>query len=792
MSARAHIVMLAVVVAMVGRPARQAHGENFFKRKAQGAVKAISEVFAPGVSTLVDAASTPILHNVEGTGRRLLYDFEGVAARRLDQAGTLVDKAVDNAFDETGKLVSRVDASLEARILQVTTSANSVVDNVGAEARATIRTADQMIASNIARVQKAALAVLDRVDVLAAQRLAQIDEILRLRLGDVGQMIQGTLTQVDEIAKARLEQVDEIAGRRLGNVDVIATKQGLSLEAMLIRLATLLGAFTFFAFLMWSAWNSFVVNSNLIARLREGGTTPAEKHTMVRKIGLWTLQTLFAAACFGAVIVVAGYLPRDAQQRSTAQVAEHAHALTNAVNAYDFAAVRYHHSQLEILRPGDPTFRGLAIKAALLRDLFERPARLHTAEGLRGLERQLDAARDLIPHDPDLLVIEGYVIWRVGASRVDELDAADLCAQALALRPRGDWTMRFLPGRFLLRPLAENYVRQFLHDPFVADSIEETAQLDRIKAARIPPASHLRELEQIFAYNALVARLDEDLTPAYLEMLEAHVHYAAAATAKPYVVSTATATRKARSDAAQKVVAAWLAFDHALAESDALAGDPAALNAFTLDDAVLSQALFFYAEAHDDRGQEIPLDPKNPPPVRLPVFFDGYAAPAAKKPGAGFAPTAAPRPADQQALRLRVAAAPIRIRWARRLEPLLGKTTQDVLAKEEAERFRALEQRLHDLTTSYVEVRKAAAGTVDLTSEAAKQRLATHAATAARAAADMGLWRLDDPSAPIGQRERKPFATTILDAAVTAGATIDARTQAAVVEAQRKRRLRFL
>lgn len=316
--------------------------------------------------------------------------------------------------------------------------------------------------------------------------------------------------------------------------------------------------------------------------------------------------------------------------------------------------------------------------------------------------------------------------------------------------------------------------------------------IDRIKAARIPPASHLRELEQIFAYNALVARLDEDLTPAYLEMLEAHVHYAAAATAKPYVVSTATATRKARSDAAQKVVAAWLAFDHALAESDALAGDPAALNAFTLDDAVLSQALFFYAEAHDDRGQEIPLDPKNPPPVRLPVFFDGYAAPAAKKPGAGFAPTAAPRPADQQALRLRVAAAPIRIRWARRLEPLLGKTTQDVLAKEEAERFRALEQRLHDLTTSYVEVRKAAAGTVDLTSEAAKQRLATHAATAARAAADMGLWRLDDPSAPIGQRERKPFATTILDAAVTAGATIDARTQAAVVEAQRKRRLRFL
>jgi hypothetical protein len=226
MNGRARIAVLALLIALVGRPAQEARGENFFKRKAKAASRAIGDVLSPGVSSLAEAASTPIIRNAESTGRRLLYDFEGVTARRLDQAGTIVNKAVDNAFEETGKLATKIDVSLEARIMQLDRSVNATIDNVGQEARATIKTVDQMIGNNIARARRAAIDVLARVDQSVAERLAQLDEMIRLRLGDVGQMIRTTLAQVDEIAKARLDQLDEIAGRRIGNLDVVATKCG--------------------------------------------------------------------------------------------------------------------------------------------------------------------------------------------------------------------------------------------------------------------------------------------------------------------------------------------------------------------------------------------------------------------------------------------------------------------------------------------------------------------------------------------------------------------------------------
>ncbi len=37
MNGRAGILVVVVLVALVGRPASQAHGENFFKRKAKAA-----------------------------------------------------------------------------------------------------------------------------------------------------------------------------------------------------------------------------------------------------------------------------------------------------------------------------------------------------------------------------------------------------------------------------------------------------------------------------------------------------------------------------------------------------------------------------------------------------------------------------------------------------------------------------------------------------------------------------------------------------------------------------------
>jgi hypothetical protein len=794
MNGRARIAVLALLIALVGRPAQEARGENFFKRKAKAASRAIGDVLSPGVSSLAEAASTPIIRNAESTGRRLLYDFEGVTARRLDQAGTIVNKAVDNAFEETGKLASKIDVSLEARIMQLDRSVNATIDNVGQEARATIKTVDQMIGNNIARARRAAIDVLSRVDQSVAERLAQLDEMIRLRLGDVGQMIRTTLAQVDEIAKARLDQLDEIAGRRIGNLDVVATKQGLSLEAMLVRLATLLGAFAFFAFLMWSAFTNFVKHSEFVDHVRNTNPAASARITITRKLFLWGFQTAFAVVCLVAVIVVAGHLPKPAEARRSAQVADHARALAYAVRGYDFTAVSYHHSQLEILRPGDPSFRSLAMKADLLRDIFERPARMHTAEGLSGIERQLEEARDLAPGDPDFLVLTAYVIWQAGTTREDELDAAELCADALALKRHGMVIERFLPGRFMMRPLAENYIRRFQHDPYPYEpGSPDEARVKRIAAIGLPAQSRMKELAQVMAYNELVAQLDDAMMPAYVDMLEAHARYAAAAAAKPYDVAAATRERAARTEAARVVVEAWIAFDNALADSDELAGDPVSLNAFTLDDAIMSQAMYFWAEAHDDEGKEIALPASKAPVVGVMTFFDNEA-PAPVKKGAARPkpPTPEAAKAAAEKLRLRAAARPLRTRWAERMAPLLGKHTQDVLAKEEADRYRALEKRVNDLAVGYAELRKAAEGKLDLASKQAQEKLREQTGKAALAAAEIGVWRPLAPSTAAGKKLHQPFAPAVMEAAARAKIDIDGKVQEAIVQAQKKRRLRFL
>lgn len=772
---RAGFAVLVVLVALVGRPANEARGENFLVRKLKGAGRAIGGILGAPVGGFAEAAATPTIRSAEGTGRRLLYDFEGVAARRMDQAATLVSGVVDRTFDNTGRLVGTIDASLEARIVQVTTSTNATIDNVGEEARATIGAADRMIANNIARARKATLAILDRVDQAAADRLAQIDEIIRLRLGDVGQLVHGTLAQVDEIAKARIEQLDEVAGRRIGNLDVVATKQSLSIEAMLLRLAALLGAFFFFAFLMWSAWVNFVKHSNVIDTIRENGTTREERRTIQRKLGLWALQTVFAAACFAAVLVVAYMIPKDAERRSAAQLAEHQTALVHAARVYDFTAVRYHHSQLEILRPGDARFRGIAEKAELLRDMFGRPARLHTAEGLREVEAAIAGARTLLPDDPDLLVIEAYVIWQVGTSRADELDAADLCAQALAMRS-ASLVDRFLPTRFMLRPLAESYIRNFRHDPY-EPSAEEREAHDRVASARIGERSHLEQLQQVFAYDELVATLDRAVAPAYLAMLDAHAEYERLAATRPYTAEVAaqvTTALAARTAQAELVVQAWEAFDQGLARSPWLAGDPAALNAFTLDDSVLSHALYFWDDAQP-RPAKKPARPARataaapapPAPTMPPLFFDGKVA------------TTTTARAEDDAVRRRAAAAPMRVRWANRWSLLLGKTTQDVLAKEEAERFRALEARSADFVRSYVAFRRAAAAKLD------KKAIQASAAAAAKSSAAMGLFAEDGGV-------RTAASKKILAEAAALGADVDEAVKRAVDELGRARRLRFL
>src|SRR5262249_29153369 len=170
------------------------------------------------------------------------------------------------------------------------------------------------------------------------------------------------------------------------------------------------------------------------------------------------------------------WLPHDAETRAQAQVKEHADAFTAALHAYDFEGVRFHEAQLEILSPADTThYRGLEAKLKLIRDVFTRPARLEPIEGLKDSQAQVGEVEALIgSDDPDVMIVKAYVLWQVGASRKDEHEAAQLCAQALdagATRPAAD---------FLLAPLARNYLRAFLQDPFPGAGVSSLqASLDR-------------------------------------------------------------------------------------------------------------------------------------------------------------------------------------------------------------------------------------------------------------------------------------------------------------------------
>jgi hypothetical protein len=152
----------------------------------------------------------------------------------------------------------------------------------------------------------------------------------------------------------------------------------------------------------------------------------------------------------------------------------------------------------------------------------------------------------------------------------------------------------------------------------------------------------------------------------------------------------------------------------------------------------------------------------------------------------------AKKKASPRALQLRAAARPIRTRWAERMAPLLGKHTQDVLAKEEADRYRALEKRVNDLATGWAELRKVADAQITNTAARATKAQQEQIDKAALAAAEIGVWRPLDPNTAIGKKVHTPFAPVIVEAAAKAEAKIDAKVEAAIAQAQKQRRLRFL
>ena len=199
-----------------------------------------------------------------------------------------------------------------------------------------------------------------------------MDDALRKRVRQIDGVLQGALSDADQILEQRIDQLDEAVGKRLGNVDVIATKQRLAIEETLLRVAVLVGLVAFVVIVLVRLWRRYgeIVEEAARAENRR----PAGRELAAGLVSSLGLQVGAAVAAAGILLVLYRQLPLGATQKAKDLVAQHEKGLEESLATFEFARVRYHASQLELLLAGDARrYRALAAKGDLMRDVLVAP-----------------------------------------------------------------------------------------------------------------------------------------------------------------------------------------------------------------------------------------------------------------------------------------------------------------------------------------------------------------------------------------------------------------------------------
>lgn len=730
------LVLIAFLL-VVARPTPEVHASGW--NPIAAVKKWVGKKVKAGAASLAEAASAPVARNLEASGKKLLDDAERAIARRLDQAETVTTRVIAETDRTVAANLERVDRSLEARIVQAKLVADELIGNAFDRADRLVGRLDAVARRRIAQVGAVGGGLIEKADKAATELLRKADAVLARRLEHVRSIIHTAIQEADAVAAARIQQLDEVAARRLGTLDVIATKQSLALEATVLRVAALVGLVAFLAFVLWRLF------AEVSTAWAIGKTEPTRGAKVVKTAKVSVPRILVQAALAGAgalgMYMLADYLPRGASERAAQQIDQHRKALDEAIDEMSFAMVRYELAQLEVLRPSDiKAARLVGRKAELLERVFVRSATLESQQGVQWVLREAMTLSEAQGHrDPDLLAVQAYAIWQTATTREDEFQAAALCAYALEMKTH---------MKFHLGPLAHNYLTAFLHDPYVPVqndvTADDVAALRRIHDGLPAPAEDPR-FQHVIELDRLLAALDRDSTAAYFEMLAAHAEVRDTAKSD---VAALTAARGKRTEAAQRVIAAWARFDAALESSPWLADDPSALVVFTLNDVVLSQALYFEA------------DPT-----------------AADLPGRFLADDGARLASDA----MRIKTAPIRVAWGRRYAELLGPNAQEVLAFEETQRFQRYEEQTRRFADAYVEFLR---GTRP--GKPAAADLALRAERAITAAADLAFYR------DRGGVRVLEAAALVEDYRVAAGVDVPHELQQRVKDAYEQRRIRFL
>jgi hypothetical protein len=674
--------------------ALESGGRSVGKGLGEGAVSALQPALVTTIDTAARAASTLVADVDTRLGRQVDH-VGGVASQLISQTQGVVDTSLD-----------KVDHILEKRLLQVESMGTGLVK---------------------------------KLDEAVDRNLHTADAILKERSAQLGRIVADSLGQADHILEARITQLDEAVALRLGNVDVIASKQRIGLEETLVRTAVLLGLLAFVVFVLRTLWNQLATVQKRLGERRGIDRVWGYAAWLLRPA---LLQIAAAAAAVLVIYALYDRLPLGARKQAAELAAMHRREMAASLARFDFSRTRFHASQLEILLPEQGAyFQAMAGKAELLRDLVMRPALLATRENVsrvvervQALERQLgDRA------DPDVLTLKALVLWQVGDSKRDEHTAASYCARAL----------RLSPGGFALAPLARHYIRAFLRAPYLAPDTPYGRDAESLQDLRLLAAAPVVRdagfpLAPMLALDRLMARLDRELVPAYLEMLEAHAQVVRLAPPRrsgrgsrgeaggpPALVEA----RKQRSQAAQRVLSAWRTFDQGIDDIPGLAGQSAILAIFRLNDATRTRAAWFVERP---QSQEL-----------------------------------APLLAEIADLDLKQRLAPPRIDWERRYGALIAPELHAVAELEEANRFTELEKLTRDFELAYVAQRAADAGP----EQSAQRR------KAALFAAQLGLY-VNEPT----NRARVSVAATL--AATTS--TMDDSDKQALAEAMQARGMRTL
>ncbi|HTV17095.1 MAG TPA: hypothetical protein VMG12_00450, partial [Polyangiaceae bacterium] len=729
---------------------------------AADVLKDIGRFFGKPLGGFVEAATVPAVQRAEASAHRILSDVDVRVQNRIGQARLAGESIVSKVDKATEARVAQVDSAAEARLAQADGIIAARVAQVDASVDARLSQAigglSQLERQAIGDAQK----LVKKVDAVAEQRIAQVDAVIGARIGQVRGTVQEAIAQADEAAQGRIEQLDEVAERRLGSVDVIASKLSLNLQITLLKVGALLGMV---AFLVFALRYLFTHVPKALAEWKESRPEwgAARRGAVVSATSLgWIFVHLAAGAIVvGGFALLAHVLPIGARKEADELVRVHRQGLDDSYHALDFTRVRYHAAQLTILDPGSElTHRAAQARAELIRTAFARPGLLTTAAGLRELSRQIAEAdaldRRAAPEAgtaPDVLTVRCHLGWQLATTQSAELDAVSACARALDAQSS--------TAAFALRPLAARYVRLFLaRTPLAyetnADRPYDVAGLSRLVANERDEPSAL-PLDGAEKYDELVLALDRASSNAYVALLDAQADLSLAAAALPrkarvpaYGTSAAglaaperavADAKRARLERARDVIAAWRTFDAQLEAAPELRGSELTLSVLTLNDAPLSQALWY--EAHPDE--------------------------------LGDAPSAR----SEKDSAARIAMAPIRIAWARRYLVALSDEVQALVGYEESERFTRYESAALDFQKAYLAYRKAQS-----TSGAPRPDAPALRDAAALAAGALGIYTSR------GNERPEPLGVALLSRANAPASSSDVATQ--VREAYDAQRLRLL